>query len=162
MPERKHFFSIDVFPMSFPIRRYFRGTKKNWWSFWAAPQSIWAAKNLSGQLSNSMIDRCQTDTYLSKETLIFWKSFNRTLLQDDNDDDKYKKWSGQVSNPMIDCCRTDTYLFKIPSLDLSTGSMVDNCGHIRHIYQFLWQSPQKMNCSLACSCWFASLVQKKS
>ena len=40
--------------------------KKNWWSFWAAPQSIWAAKNLSGQLSNSMIDCCQTDTYLFK------------------------------------------------------------------------------------------------
>ena len=40
--------------------------KKNWWSFWAAPQSIWAAKNLFGQLSNSMIDCCQTDTYLFK------------------------------------------------------------------------------------------------
>ena len=42
------------------------------------------------------------DTYLSRQTLIFWKSFNRTLLQDDNNDKKYKKWSGQLSNSMID------------------------------------------------------------
>ena len=60
------------------------------------------------------------DTYLSRQTLIFWKSFNRTLLQDDNNDKKYKKWSGQLSNSMIDgrqtlIFRTDTYLIEILS-----------------------------------------------
>ena len=51
----------------FPIRRYFRGTKKNWWSFWAALQSIWAAKD---DRSSSERTHIFPDRHLSFENLL--------------------------------------------------------------------------------------------
>ena len=58
------------------------------------------------------------DRMLSNGHLSLRNSFNQTLLQDDNNDEKYKKWSGQASSLMIDGRQTDTYLFEIPSARL--------------------------------------------
>ena len=73
-------------PLSVPMTSYFWAKKELMISFWAPPQSICGTKKLSGQLSNLMIDRC--------ETIFFFLGGGRF----------------ELSNLMIDCPETNTYL----------------------------------------------------
>ena len=50
--------------LSVPMTSYFWCKKELMISFWAATQSICSTKKLSGQLSNPMTDRPETNTHL--------------------------------------------------------------------------------------------------